>query len=219
MGLQQAERVMASPPSTVKRIGIMGGSFDPVHVGHLIIAQDAVEKLNLSELIFVPASTPPHKQHLPLKNSFHRLKMLQLATEPIQNFSVSRQELDRGGISYSIDTLKELKHSYPAVTLVLIIGSDTLVDLHNWYRIDELLDLCEVASFMRPGATIFEQIGEEVKVPPHHKERLLANLFETHLIDISSTEIRARIAEGQGIHDLVPSEVERYIKEHGLYQG
>ncbi len=209
---------MASPSSTVKRIGIMGGSFDPVHLGHLIVAQDAVEKLNLSELIFIPASTPPHKQHVHIQDASHRLNMLQLAIESNHKFSVSRQEIDRGGISYSIDTIKGLKHSQPASNLILVVGSDTLVDLHNWYRIDELLGLCEVASFMRPGMNIFEKITEEMKLPTNDKEKLLANLFETHLIDISSTEIRARASKGRGIQYLVSPEVESYIKEHGLYQ-
>ncbi|WP_372847180.1 nicotinate-nicotinamide nucleotide adenylyltransferase, partial [Pontiella sp.] len=101
----------------------------------------------------------------------------------------------------------------------LIVGSDTLVDLHNWYKIDELLNLCEVATFLRPGERCLDAIAEKVNVPEEHRKRLLKNVIEAHLVEISSTEIRMRIAEGLGIRYLVPPEVEMYIYEHGLYRG
>ena len=205
--------------STNKRIGIFGGSFDPVHLGHLIIAQDATEQLNLSEVLFVPASIPPHKQHLEQVAVHHRLKMLQLAIESNDHFSVSDQEMERGGISYSIDTIKAFRGSYPNAELVFLVGSDTLLDLHNWYRIDELMDLCEVASFMRPSISSIEDLAKQIKVSERHKKKLLENVFQTHLIEISSTEIRRRKMNGQGIHYLVPPVVDAYIDEHGLYEG
>jgi nicotinate-nucleotide adenylyltransferase len=105
------------------------------------------------------------------------------------------------------------------VEWVLAVGSDTLVDLHNWYKIDELLNLCEVATFLRPGESCLEKIAEKVLVADVHKEKLLRNVVEAHLIALSSTEIRMRIAEGLGIRYLVPPEVEMYIYEHGLYQA
>jgi len=210
---------MEPPASSTKRIGIMGGSFDPVHIGHLILAQDAIERLELSGVVFIPAAVPPHKQHLQRVNAEHRINMLRLATEGDLRLSVSDIELRRGGVSYTIDTVRALQEEQPEVEWVLTVGSDTLVDLHNWYRIDELLGLCEVATFLRPGQSCLEEIAEKVLVADVHKSKLLSNVVEAHLIALSSTEIRMRIAEGLGIRYLVPPEVEMYIYEHGLYQA
>lgn len=204
---------------SAKRIGIMGGSFDPVHVGHLIIAQDAVERLELSEVVFIPAAIPPHKQHIQQVGAEHRLEMLKLATEADIRFSVSDIELQRGGVSYTVDTLRELQEARPDADWVLIVGSDNLVDLHNWYKIDELLDLCEIATFLRPGESSLEMIASKVMLPESRKESLLRNVVEAHLIEVSSTEIRMRVAEGLSVRYLVPPEVEMYMFEHGLYRG
>lgn len=202
-----------------RRVGIFGGSFDPLHTGHLLIAQDAVEKLELDELIFVPAAIPPHKLHIEQASAEHRLNMLKLAVESDIRFSVSDTEITRGGVSYSFDTVCEYVKMLPEAELVLIVGSDTLVDLHNWYNIDELFELCEVASFMRPGESDPESIRSKVLLPPRLKARVLANAFESHMFGVSSSEIRMRVAEGLGIRYLVPAEVEMYIYEHGLYRG
>ncbi len=188
-------------------------------MGHLIIAQDAAEKWDLSEVIFIPAAIPPHKQDMLQVDAHHRLKMVQLAVESNPLFSVSDLELRRGGVSYSYDTLCELKEVQPTADFLMIVGSDTLVDLHNWYRIDELLDLCEISSFMRPGDHVLDEIRDEINLSDHHKERLLNRLFSPHLIDIASTDIRARVAAGVGVRYLVPPLVEAYIAEHSLYQG
>lgn len=197
----------------------MGGSFDPVHMGHLVIAQDAVERLELAELVFIPAAIPPHKQHLLQVEPKHRLNMLRLAVEADIRFSVSDIEVERGGVSYTVDTIRALKEKYPKDELFLIVGSDTLVDLHNWHRIDELLAQCQVATFLRPGEAELEEIQRKIGLSGEQKQRLLANVVETHRIGISSTEIRMRVAEGMGIRYLVPPEVEMYIYEHGLYRG
>ena len=202
-----------------KRIGMIGGSFDPLHCGHLVIAQDALENLGLSEVVFVPAAIPPHKRHLRQADARHRLEMARLAVEPDGRFSVSDLEIRRGGVSYTVDTVRALKQSRPDADWVLVVGSDTLVDLHNWYKIDELLDLCEVATFLRPGESEMEGMAGKVQVAERHKKSLLGNIAATHLIGISSTEIRRRVAEGRSIRYLVPPEVERYILKHALYGG
>jgi len=202
-----------------KRIGMIGGSFDPLHFGHLVIAQDALEHLGLSAVVFVPAARPPHKLHLQQVAAEHRLAMLRLAVELDDRFSVSDLEIRRGGVSYTVDTVRGLKRLQPDAEWVLIVGSDTLVDLHNWYKIDELLDLCEVATFLRPGESEVEGIVGKVQVAERHKKILLDNIVATHLIGISSTEVRRRVAEGLSIRYLVPPEVEKYIFEHGLYRG
>ncbi|MEI6890966.1 MAG: nicotinate-nucleotide adenylyltransferase [Pontiella sp.] len=206
-------------PSVTKRIGIFGGTFDPVHVGHLVIAQDAAEQLGLSEIIFIPAAIPPHKQHVQQSSAEHRLSMLDVALEGDVRFNVSDIEARRGGVSYTFDTICEVKSNQSDIDLVLIVGSDTLIDLHNWYKIDELLGLCEVASFRRPGDGDLKQIEQKVNLPEHYKKQVLKNSFESHMIGISSTEVRMRVAEGLSIKYLVPPEVETYIFEQSLYRG
>ena len=197
----------------------MGGSFDPVHIGHLIIAQDAIERLNLSEVIFIPAAIPPHKQHVQQVDADHRLNMLRLAIESDPRFSVSDIEVQRGGVSYTVDTVATLRASLQNEKLFLIIGSDTLVDLHTWYKTDLLLEMCEIATFIRPGEDSIESISEKVKLPEKQRDRLLRNVIEAHRIEVSSTEIRTRLAQGMGIRYLVPPNVEAYIEKHGLYRG
>jgi nicotinate-nucleotide adenylyltransferase len=210
--------MMESCPAE-KRIGIIGGSFDPVHIGHLIIAQDAIEHLELSEVVFVPAAIPPHKQHLQRIDAEHRLNMLKLATETDMRFSVSDIEIQRGGVSYTVDTLKVLRDIYSSAALFLIVGSDTLVDLHTWHKTGEILELCEVATFLRPGEDSMEAITGKIQLPAEQRECLLRNVIDAHRIEVSSSEIRMRLVEGQGIRYLVPPKVESYIYEHGLYQG
>ncbi len=210
--------MMESCPAE-KRIGIMGGSFDPVHIGHLIIAQDAVERLNLSEVIFIPAAIPPHKQHLQQVDAIHRLNMLRLAVESNRKFSVSDIEVRRGGISYTVDTLNALRASRQDEKLFLIIGSDTLVDLHTWYRTDLLLEMCEIATFVRLGEDSIERIAGKINLPTGQRRRLLQNVIEAHRIEVSSTEIRTRLSQEVGIRYLVPPTVEAYIEKHSLYKG
>ena len=210
---------MMEPRSDARRIGIVGGSFDPVHTGHLVIAQDALERLELEEVVFIPAAIPPHKQHLRRVSAEHRLNMLRLATEGDIRFSVSEIEVERGGVSFSVDTVSALKEHHPDVEWVLIVGSDTLVELHTWHRIDDLLKMCTVATLLRPGERCIDSIRDKIALPELQRERLLENLIEAHVMEISSTEIRMRIAEGLGIRYLVPPEVEMYICEHGLYRG
>lgn len=210
--------MMESFPAA-KRIGIIGGSFDPVHAGHLIIAQDAAERLGLSEVVFIPAAIPPHKRHAQRADAGHRLNMLKLATEADPRFSVSDIELRRGGISYTVDTLKAMREIHPDAALFLIVGSDTLVDFHTWHETDALLEMCELATFIRPGEDSIDGIAGKIKLPSAQKERLLKNVVEAHRIEISSTEIRQRRREGMAIRYLVPVPVEGYICEHGLYKG
>lgn len=210
--------MMESCP-TEKRIGIIGGSFDPLHLGHLIIAQDAAEHLGLSEVVFIPASTPPHKQHAKQVAAEHRLNMLQLAVEADARFSVSDIEIKRGGLSYTVDTVQELGAIHRDADLFLIVGSDTLVELHTWHRIEELLQMCSVATLLRPGTDSLDAINQKIQVPERYRAELMNHVIAAHRIGISSTEIRRRVAEGERICYLVPPVVETYIYEHGLYQG
>jgi nicotinate-nucleotide adenylyltransferase len=199
-----------------ERIGVFGGSFDPVHLGHLTIAQDAVEQLELNRLIFVPAAVPPHKQGRTLADGRHRFEMLQLATEGNLSFEVSDMELQRGGVSYTVDTMTQLQAEHAGAELYFIVGLDSLAELHLWRNIRELLECCTVVPFARGGEDP-AHVAERIQLSKDWKQRLLERLIRIHEIEISASEIRMRLAEGLSIRYLVPPEVEMYIAEHGLY--
>ncbi len=199
-----------------ERIGVFGGSFDPVHIGHLIIAQDAVEQLELDRLIFVPAAVSPHKQYCQPVEGRHRLKMLELATESCVRFEVSDLELARGGVSYTSDTIQHVQADHPSAKLFFIVGLDSLADLHLWRNADELLECCTVVPFGRGGEDP-EEVAAKSGLSNVWKTKLLDRLIQIHEIEVSASEIRMRIAEGLSIQTLVPPEVEMYIAEYNLY--
>ena len=199
-------------------IGILGGTFSPVHIGHLIVAQDAIERLELSRMLLVPCSIPPHKSPRHLLAARHRLAMLEHAVEGDERFGVSESEIRRDGVSYSVDTVRELRGMYPDSEICFLIGTDSLLELHAWKDVYELLELCRVVSFERPGyerATIRE---EALMLDAPWPSKLAADIIAGHRISISSSDIRRRVAEGQSIRYLVPPAVEMYIHEHGLYR-
>ena len=199
-----------------ERIGVFGGSFDPVHIGHLIIAQDAVEQLELDRLIFVPTAVSPHKQHCAPTEGRHRFEMLQLATESNLRFEVSDLELSRGGISYTFDTIQHLQAEHPGAEIFFIVGLDSLLELHLWRNVDELLECCTVVPFGRGGEDP-DAVAETCQLSKVWKIKLLDRLIRIHEVEVSASEIRMRIAEGLSIQTLVPPEVEMYIAEHHLY--
>jgi nicotinate-nucleotide adenylyltransferase len=201
---------------TIERIGVFGGSFDPVHMGHLTIAQDAVEQLELDRLIFVPAAVPPHKQEKTLTEGRHRFEMLQMATESNLSFEVSDMELQRGGISYTFDTMTHIQAEHPGAELYFIVGLDSLTILHSWRNVEQLLELCTVVPFARGGEDP-ARVAENIQLSEPWKTRLMERLIRIHEIEISASEIRMRLAEGLSIRYLVPPEVEMYIAEHHLY--
>jgi len=201
---------------TTERIGVFGGSFDPVHTGHLTIAQDAVEQLELDRLIFVPAAVPPHKKDVKLAEGRHRFEMLQLATEGNLSFEVSDMELQRGGVSYTFDTITQIQFEHPGAELFFIVGLDSLVELHCWRNVDELLELCTVVPFARGGEDP-ARVAAKIQLSEPWKTRLMERLIRIHEIEISASEVRMRLAEGLSIRYLVPPEVEMYIAEHHLY--
>lgn len=196
------------------KIGVLGGTFNPVHFGHLTLAQDALEQFDLDRVLFVPCARPPHKKPDRLAPARHRLAMLRAAIKGKKGFGVSTVELGRGGVSYSVDTLGELRRRWPGARFYFIIGADTLSELHLWRRIGELLRLCEFVTMRRPGFVFPKgRLGLGDPWPG----RLRANLFKGHLVDVSSSDIRRRVREGRGIRRLVPAAVERYILKNGLY--
>ena len=200
-----------------KKIGILGGTFDPIHIGHLIIAETARLDYALDEIIFMPTNNPPHKSAIDITDSSHRYNMVVLATEDHSEFSVSSLELDRGGISYTIDTIKNLKTMYAEETeIYFIIGRDMVGTLKTWKDIDQLFDLCYFLVAMRPVDNA-DYIKEEL-ADFSSKEISKIKKLNTLEIDISSTEIRDKLKRGEAIKHIVTENVAKYIKEHDLYQ-
>jgi len=184
------------------KIGIYGGTFDPIHNGHLILARDAVEKLGLDELIFVPNASSPHRLHEKPKSPELRYQMIQAAIANEPGFKVDDMELQRGGVSYTFDTILKLKETYPAdAELLYMIGQDNVDELHTWHRIEELKRLVHFVVFTRGS---------------RDSAHLLLKLERR--VDISATEIRSRVAKGKSIRYLVPDAVLRIITENKLYQ-
>ena len=187
------------------RIGVLGGTFDPVHIGHLVLAEEAVNQLGLDRLIFVPTNQPPHKDYSPLADAEDRFIMAKLAVEDNPSFEVSRVEIDRPGKSYSVETLKQLKEEYgPEAEIFLLTGSDSLEELSSWRQIDEVLRLCRFVVAGRPGYPL-------KNLPPG------AGSISITPVNVSSTEIRRRIEQGESIRELLPDKVRKYILEKGLY--
>jgi nicotinate-nucleotide adenylyltransferase len=189
------------------KIGILGGTFNPVHHGHLLIAQDALEQLGLDRVLFIPAAMPPHKIPDRLATGRHRAAMLRLAIRGNRRFAVDDLELRRGGKSYSLDTIVALQRRELDAEFYFIIGSDSLPELHRWRSIHRLARLCRFAVVARPGCRVR---------PPRVPVRM--EIVRGHPCDISSTEIRERVASGRSIRYLVPDMVRRYILGHDLYR-
>lgn len=183
------------------RIGVFGGTFDPVHVGHLAIALAALETLPLDRVVFVPARRSPLKERAPVAAAEHRLAMLERATEDEPRFSVSRIELERDGPSYTVDTLEALSGEG---RLFLILGADASADLERWKDPDRVRALATVVVARRPGAAGSVPGG--------------AVTLDTPLMDISARQLRERAARARSLRYLVPDPVCRYIEEHALYR-
>ena len=197
------------------RIGVLGGTLDPIHLGHLIIAEEARDRLDLEEVCFVPARDPWMKAGQPLTSGHDRLSMARLAMEDNPFFRVSTLELERPGPSYTVDTLRELQEDYgPEAQLFFILGTDAFARFDEWKDTEGILGLAILVVVDRPGATasaeaIAQQVGNAGSV-----ERVRG----VHL-EISAKDIRRRVAEGASIRYLVPEPVERYIYARGLYRG
>jgi nicotinate-nucleotide adenylyltransferase len=200
------------------RIGVLGGTFNPVHLGHLILAEQAREQYELSRVLLIPCARPPHKEPGSLAPEKHRLGMLSLALEHDLYLESSDIEIRRGPPSYSVDTMRELENEFPGAEFFFIIGADSLFELHTWKDIDTLLDICTFVSFGRPGSDVERMSPGDLGLERGLAEKVIRHVHRGRLIDISSSEIRYRIAEGLSIRYLVPCEVDMYICEHRLYR-
>jgi nicotinate-nucleotide adenylyltransferase len=196
--------------------GIFGGTFDPPHIGHLILAEAARSELGLSEVVFMPAAQPPHKQGKVISPTEHRVAMVQHAIASNGRFATSLLDAEREGPNYTVDTMRLLREEWGnTVEIYFIMGLDSLIDLPSWYQPLELLNLVKLAVVARPG--YHADMASLERALPGIVDRVI--FVPAPLIGISSTAIRTRVQEGDSIRYLVPHGVETYIYEHQLYLG
>lgn len=199
------------------KIGLLGGTFDPIHIGHLIIAEEIRLRLALDEVLFIPAGQPWLKSERVITSGEHRLEMLRLAIGSNPHFGVSTVELERPGPTYSVDTLSQLRDEFgPGIELYFIVGFDALSELPIWKDASRLVELCHIVGVRRPGHAELDWRSLEQALPGVLSRIMVLDVPE---IEISSTEIRQRVANGLAIRYVVPEAVERYILQHRLYKS
>jgi len=212
------------------KIGIYGGTFNPIHMAHLRIAEEVRERFELGEVIFIPAATPPHKPLAGELSFDDRFEMVRMGVADNPAFSVSDLEGRRGGKSYLIDTLRELRHSHPGDEFFFIMGSDSFADIGNWKEYAGYFSLCNIVVVERPGRSVHElakTLPAEVtgdfawfaaEKRLDHRSGYSVYFFQGTLLDVSSSGVRQLLRLGNSIRYLVPAAVEQYIKERGLYK-
>jgi len=217
----ESEPQEAAPLGAYKRLGVMGGSFDPVHVGHLSIAQQIFNGLKLEQVVLVPAATPPHKQEgRSMASAADRLHMCELAVHNMRGLSVSDFEIRRGGVSYTVETARRLRKAYgPDIEIFFVIGSDSLADLPQWYEIKELLGLIRFAIAERRETMIKESLWLDLRTAlgAEAELKLRKGVVEVQRVDVSSTLIRQLLSAGEKIPGYLRRDVEEYIRKNGLY--
>ncbi|PIQ97135.1 MAG: nicotinate (nicotinamide) nucleotide adenylyltransferase [Nitrospinae bacterium CG11_big_fil_rev_8_21_14_0_20_56_8] len=220
------------------RVGLLGGTFDPVHHGHLNLAREVLQEFGLDRIIFIPVSQSPHKQNSVPTSGVHRVRMLELAIRNESRFEISRMEIERGGISYTIDTVERIQATLPGAELYLILGMDAFRTLGTWKEGRRLFSLCHLILGARPGnpsaqsETTIKTWLRDMEI--HYKEQERAGrvvwfgsatdekriaCFQQNLVDISSTQIRENFQSGGRPKNQLPPDVERYIIQHHLYQA
>ena len=196
-------------------IGVMGGTFDPIHNGHIAVAEEVRARLNLAEVLFVPAGQPWLKEGNPILAAEHRVQMVSLAIADEPNFKLSTVEIDRGGLSYTVDTMTELRTRIGAEDeLYCILGWDSLAQFSLWKESSRMIEMCHVVAVPRPGYSPPDLDSLETAIPGL-SQRL--TVLDKPQIDISATEIRQWVARGLSIRHLVPEPVDEYIRQHKLY--
>jgi nicotinate-nucleotide adenylyltransferase len=200
------------------RLGIFGGSFDPIHYGHLLLAECGREQCRLDEVWFLPAAVPPHKQDRELTPAAQRIEMLELAIAGNPAFSVCRYETDRGGVNYTVDTLTHLREEDPGRELFFLLGADMLLDLPQWRNAARVCELAVPVVVHRPGSGPIDFACLRGIASQQRIELIRRHQVEMPEIGTSGTELRRRVASGQSIRYRVPRAVEMYIETHGLYR-
>ncbi len=199
-----------------RKIGIMGGTFDPIHTGHLATAEAVRVEYDLERVLFIPAANPPHKQHSRVTKPLHRYIMTVMATYSNPHFHVSPIEIERPGLSYAIDTVLELIKQYgDNIEFYFIVGSDTIQELASWKDIDHLLEICHFIAANRPGSAY---TLEDIIKPFGEKGFKRIHSLPTPELEISSTDVREKVRQGRSIKYFVPESVEIYICKENLYK-
>ena len=203
-----------------KKVILFGGTFDPIHFGHMTVAQSAVEQTGAEKIVFIPAKRSPHKKVFPVADGKSRVEMISRSIEGREDFEVSECELHRDEPSYTLDTVRFFRGEYgSAVKLYWLVGADAVRDLAGWYGIRDLMEECHLSVMYRGG---FERpcfSGFEGQLGLEGVEKLNRNVIKTPLVEISGTEIRSKLALGEDIEGLVGPAVAEYIAENGLYRG
>jgi len=208
------------PPARRPRMAVFGGSFDPVHNGHLFLAGQIVRHKLADEVLFVPARQPPHKVGRTLTAAEHRLNMLKVALAPFPEFSVSDLEFERAEVlSYTFDTLEVLNQFFPEHELFFLMGTDCLVDLHQWHRATELVQRCAFLIYPRPGVPVPSYAVLAGYFGGRNARKLLNAIVDLRMVPIGATEFRADYAAGKSVAGQVPESAMAYIKDHGLYSA
>ena len=198
------------------RIGVFGGTFDPVHIGHLAIAEEARSRLDLDEVLVVPAREPWLKAGQQVTSACHRMAMVELAVEGYRALRASDIEVRRSGPTYTVDTLAELHRQLgPATELYLVLGTDSLIDIGRWHQPQRLFELSSLVGITRPGSAQFDPRSLDA-ISPGASARV--KLLEGPMLDVSAVTLRGRVSRGLSITEYVPEAVEAYIQEHGLYR-
>ena len=200
----------------MKSIGILGGTFNPIHNGHLYIASEAMEELNLSEVLFIPAGNPPHKNDLAILEAELRGEMTKEAIKDYQGFKYCDYEINKKSYSYTYETLQYLKSKYANTKLYFIVGADSLLNLDKWKNVPEIFRLAQLVVFLRPGFSTEELKKVKKETEDYYSTKII--LLELLQMDISSSDIRKRIAENRNYQFLIPKEVYRYIEQNSLYK-
>jgi len=191
------------------KLGILGGTFDPVHKAHIVIAERVIETCRLDQVLFIPAANPPHKNDFAVTGFDHRYRMIELAVAGNPQFAASSIESLRSGKSFTEDTLSEMHILHPQAELYWIIGMDSACELHTWRNAHRLVQMAQFVVVGRPGWSLD-------RADPQLRDSLLA--VDIPPMDISSTDIRSRVRDGRSIRDCVPEQVIAYIEEHNLYR-
>ena len=216
--------------SDVSRVGVLGGTFDPIHFGHLRAAEIALQLMSLDRVLFVPAANPPHKQDLGVTDAIHRVGMLEAALEKEKKFEISRAELERSGLSFTFDTLVDFHGEWPDTLLYFIMGSDAFGEIRTWKRWQELTEKYSFVVYERPG----KQIDQALDILPNEIRDRVVDLglggktvsyqktegifvVRNSMLTISSTEIRRLVRRKKTVRFLVPKVVEQYIYQNYLY--
>ncbi len=212
--VQTEEPVNNSSYKSGRRIGLMGGTFDPIHFGHLFIAEEARVRCNLDKVLFVPNNRPAHRQgKIAVSDAQTRFDLTVLATKNNRHFRVSRVEIERAGLSYAFDTIAQLGIEYSNAAFFWIVGADTIGEVPTWFRGNELFGLCRFIAVSRLGFDL-EKAAQNLSA----NQRAHVEFLESNGLEISSRDLRQRIQNGWPIRYLVPDEVELEIEKRGLYQ-